>query len=125
MRKLSLKLRNLKNSFWSFFIKNETSILLIAAILVAAFILSEMKSLRHDMEKKALMRDNVELMRDNSNLNFLKTRHLMMLNEQHKRILDLERFKKAILEGNYTQNENTKQKQRKVVGQRKIRDLGI
>ena len=104
MRKLSLKLRNLKNSFWSFFIKNETSILLIAAILVAAFILSEMKSLRHDMEKKALMRDNVELMRDNSNLNFLKTRHLMMLNEQHKRILDLERFKKAILEGNDTKN---------------------
>ena len=113
------------NSTNLFFIKNETSILLIAAILVAAFILSEMKSLRHDMEKKALMRDNVELMRDNSNLNFLKTRHLMMLNEQHKRILDLERFKKAILEGNYTQNENTKQKQRKVVGQRKIRDLGI
>ena len=49
----------------------------------------------------------------------------LYIHEQRKIIYDLEGFKKAVLEGNFTQNENTKQNKLKMVGEQKVRDLGI
>ena len=116
MKTIILKLKSLKNYCFGFCNKNQSSILIIVAIFVAAFILFEMKDLKHEMEKRGLMYENLDLMKDNSNLNFLNTRQLLLLNKQHQHIQELEGFKKAILEGNYTQNENTKQNKPKVVG---------
>lgn len=55
-----------------------------------------------------------------------KKQHILLF-EQQKHILDLERFKKSVLEGNYTNHENqtTKQANSQMVEQRKKPNLGL
>ena len=53
-----------------------------------------------------IIQDNENLMMENSILRLINKKQGLILNHQQLHIRDLEKFKEAILKGNYTQNEN-------------------
>jgi hypothetical protein len=123
---MTKKLIKLKNAFSEFFNKYLNETLVLAVTSVAAFFVIIGFNIVDSIEKNELINENSELMIQNSILNFRDGQRIIMMDRQLRHINELERFKEAILKGNYTQNENTKQKQYKVVGnQRQKRDLDL
>tara|TARA_Y100000593_G_C4040528_1_gene204906 strand:+ start:166 stop:441 length:276 start_codon:yes stop_codon:yes gene_type:complete len=90
-----------------------------------AFLFTSFSNAVHAKEEMILMEENSNLMLENHSLKFMIYKQGIHMHEQMKVIKDLERFKKAILEGNYTQNENIKQTKYKMVGSGQIRNLGF
>ncbi len=119
------KLTSLKNAFSKFLNNNLNEILVFAVTSVAAFFIFVFFNISKSIEKHDIMKENSDLMIQNLMLNYRDKQRVLMLQRQQMIIDDLERFKRAILEGNYTQNENTKQREHKVVGEPEGRDLGL
>tara|TARA_Y100000592_G_scaffold89260_1_gene146266 strand:+ start:14263 stop:14640 length:378 start_codon:yes stop_codon:yes gene_type:complete len=125
MKTLMNKLTSLKNAFSKFLNNNLNEILVFAVTSVAAFFIFVFFNISKSIEKHEIMKENSDLMIQNLMLNYRDKQRVLMLQRQQMIIDDLERFKRAILEGNYTQNENTKQREHKVVGEPEGRDLGL
>ena len=125
MKTLATKLTKLKSGFSKFFNNYLNEILVLAVTSVAAFLIFVFFNLENSLEKDSLRRENSELMIENIMLEYKDKQRILLMDRQRIYIDELERFRKAILEGNYTQNENTKQKQSKVVGEPKVGSLGI
>ena len=125
MKTLATKLTKLKSGFSKFFNNYLNEILVFAVTSVAAFLIFVFFDLENSLEKDSLRRENSEPMIENIMLEYKDKQRILLMDRQRIYMEELERFRKAILEGNYTQNENTKQKQSKVVGVPKVGSLGI
>ncbi|MBC8395333.1 MAG: hypothetical protein H8E05_01435 [Bacteroidetes bacterium] len=125
MKKQIQTLVRWKNTFTELLDNNTNKILSFTAILLAVFLFNSFSNATHAREEMILMEKNSDLLLENHSLKFMIHRQGLYIHEQRKIIYDLEGFKKAVLEGNFTQNENTKQNKLKMVGEQKVRDLGI
>ena len=119
------KITQLKNAFSEFLNKNLNEILVFAVTSVAAFFVIIMFNIINTVEKEELMRENSELMIQNLMFDYRDKQRVIMMDRQRIHIHELERFKEAVLKGNYTQNENTKQRKYEMVGSKQDRDLGF
>ncbi len=125
MKVVIQKLIKLKNASSNFLNKHLNEILVFAVTSVAAFLFIIFLNIDNAIEKNELMKENSELMMRNLMFDYRDKQRILMLDRQRIYIRDLERFKEAILKGNYTQNENTKQNKFEMVGQRQVGDLGL
>ena len=72
------------------------------------------------------MRENSELMIQNLMLDYRDKKRVIIMDRQQMYIRELEDFRKAVLKGNWTQNENTKQNKLEMVGkEQQVGDLGL
>jgi len=80
----------------------------------------------NSIEKDELMRENSELMIQNLMLDYRDKKRVIIMDRQQMYIRELEDFRKAVLKGNWTQNENTKQNKLEMVGkEQQVGDLGL
>jgi hypothetical protein len=125
MKALTNKLIKLKNAFSKSFNNYLNEILVFAVTLVAAFLVFVFLDIHNSIEKQEIMKENSELMIENLMLDYRDKHRVILMDRQQMYIRELEDFKKAVLKGNWTQNENTKQREHKVVGEPEVADLGL
>ena len=119
------KLISLKNVFSKFLNDKLNEILVFAVTSVAAFLVIIYLNICNSIDKQELMKENSELMIQNLMMDFRDKQRVLQMDRQLLHIRELERFREAILKGNYTQNENTKQTNCKMVGEPEGRNLGL
>ena len=123
---ITVKLRRLKNASSEFFNKHLNEISILAVTSVAAFLVIVAFHISNSIEKDELMRENSELMIQNLMLDYRDKKRVIIMDRQQMYIRELEDFRKAVLKGNWTQNENTKQNKLEMVGkEQQVGDLGL
>ena len=126
MKTITVKLRRLKNASSEFFNKHLNEISILAVTSVAAFLVIVAFHISNSIEKDELMRENSELMIQNLMLDYRDKKRVIIMDRQQMYIRELEDFRKAVLKGNWTQNENTKQNKLEMVGkEQQVGDLGL
>ena len=126
MKTITVKLRRLKNASSEFFNKHLNEISILAVTSVAAFLVIVAFHISNSIEKDELMRENSELMIQNLMLDYRDKKRVIIMDRQQMYIRELEDFRKAVLKGNWTQNENTKQNKLEMVGkEQRVGDLGL
>ena len=126
MKTITVKLRRLKNASSEFFNKHLNEISILAVTSVAAFLVIVAFHISNSIEKDELMRENSELMIQNLMLDYRDKKRVITMDRQQMYIRELEDFRKAVLKGNWTQNENTKQNKLEMVGkEQQVGDLGL
>jgi hypothetical protein len=126
MKTITAKLRRLKSASSEFFSKHLNEISTLAVTSVAAFLVIVAFHISNSIEKDELMRENSELMIQNLMLDYRDKKRVIIMDRQQMYIRELEDFRKAVLKGNWTQNENTKQNKLEMVGkEQQVGDLGL
>lgn len=127
MKKVLLKLNSLKDQFSGNINKYSNQITFFSITLITAFLITFMSNVDISRERLDFIKENESLVREIMSLKHINSQQDIMLFQQRKIIYDLERFKKSILEGNYTSHghENLKQTKSQVVGKSKRHDLGF
>ena len=119
------KFKKLKNESFKLLNKYLNELLVFAVTFVAAFLFFIAKDLNHSIQQDELQRANSDLMIQNLTLQHRDAQKNVILTKQQMEINALKRNLDALLNGNYTQNENNKQREYKVVGESKVRNLGL
>ena len=119
------KFKKLKNESFKLLNKYLNELLVFAVTFVAAFFFFVAKDLNHSIQQDALQRANSDLMIQNLTLQHRDAQKNVILTKQQMEINALKRNLDALLNGNYTQNENTKQREYKVVGEPEGGNLGL
>ena len=119
------KFKKLKNESFKLLNKYLNELLVFAVTFVAAIFFFVAKDLNHSIQQDALQRANSDLMIQNLTLQHRDAQKNVILTKQQMEINALKRNLDALLNGNYTQNENNKQRKYKVVGKSKVRNLGL
>ena len=126
MKTITAKLRRLKSASSEFLSKHLNEISILAVTSVAAFLVIVAFHISNSIEKDELMRENSELMIQNLMLDYRDKKRVIIMDRQQIYIRELEDFRKAVLKGNWTQNENTKQNKLEMVGkEQRVGDLGL
>jgi len=94
--------------------QNEIFVFLVTSILFLLF--SLFNNINESSQNLILMQDNHNLMIKNLNLKALNDGQKDLIYKQQQYLIELEKFRDAMLKGNYTQNEKTKQREFEVVG---------
>tara|TARA_Y100001938_G_scaffold29074_1_gene39240 strand:+ start:590 stop:922 length:333 start_codon:yes stop_codon:yes gene_type:complete len=102
-----------------------SELLVFAVTFVAAFFFFVAKDLNHSIQQDVLQRENADLMIQNLTLQHRDAQKNVILTKQQMEINALKRNLDALLNGNYTQNEDNKQREHKVVGESEVRNLGL
>lgn len=94
--------------------QSEIFVFLTTSILFLLF--SALSNVKESSQNLILMQENHNLMIQNLNLKALNDGQNSVIGKQQQYLIELERFRDAMLKGNYTQNEKTKQRELEVVG---------
>ncbi len=125
MKTLINKLVLLKNEFLKLLNKYLNEILVFAVTSVAAFFVFIFFDISNSIEKNEIMKQNSELMLKNIMLNYRDKQRVIIMQRLEIEKETYKRNLNALLNGNYTQNENTKQREYKVVGEPEGGNLGL
>ena len=125
MKTLINKLVLLKNEFLKLLNKYLNEILVFAVTSVAAFFVFIFFDISNSIEKNEIMKQNSELMLKNIMLNYRDKQRVIIMQRLEIEKETYKRNLNALLNGNYTQNENNKQREHKVVGESEVRNLGL
>ena len=118
MKVVIQKLTKLKNVSSEFLNNHFNEILVFAATSVAAFLIIVYSNINNSIERNGVIKENSELMMQNLMLDYRDKQRVIIMDRQRMYMLELEDFKKAVLKGNWTQNENTKQTEYQMVGKK-------
>ena len=111
-------LKKLKSSSTGLLNNHSNKILTLATISLVAFFITSSRDVKHATKEMILMENNSNLLIENHSLRFMIYKQGIYMNEQRLIIDELQKFKKAVLDNNWTQNENTKQREYQVVGKK-------
>ena len=125
MKTLINKLVLLKNEFLKLLNKYLNEILVFAVTSVAAFFVFIFFDISNSIEKNEIMKQNSELMLKNIMLNYRDKQRVIIMQRLEIEKETYKRNLNALLNGNYTQNENNKQREYKVVGEPEEGNLGL
>lgn len=120
MRKKLLQLKGLKNSFSNLLCKFKNEIFVFVITCIIAFLVIVIQNLSANTKSLMLIKDNDLLMLENLNMKVINSRQDALIKQQQEYINELEKLKRAVLEGNYINhetNKDTKQRNGKVVGE--------
>ncbi len=120
MRKNLLQLKGLKNSFSNLLCKFKNEIFVFVITCIIAFLVIVIQNLSANTKSLMLIKDNDLLMLENLNMKVINSRQDTLIKQQQEYINELEKLKRAVLEGNYINhetNKDTKQRNSKVVGE--------
>lgn len=118
MKKITENLKKLKSSSIGLLNSHSNKILSLATISFVAFFIVFSRDVNHAKEEMILMESNSNLLMENHSLKFMIYKQGVHMNEQRLIIENLQDFRKAVLENNWTQNENTKQREYQMVGKK-------
>lgn len=103
MRKIIKHLTKSKDYTIGLLSNHQNKLGIMAVIFITAFFISSLRNVNHATEEMILLKKNSDLLIENHQLKFMLHKQGIIINQQLLRIDELERLKRALLNGHYTE----------------------